>query len=95
MTTLTNPDTDERLELAPDVPWQTVVWDDPVNLMSYVVRIFREYFGFSHDIATKRMLALHHDGHALLAEGARAQMALPAPAIPASRPWATAPNAPP
>jgi len=94
MTTLTNPDTDERLELAPDVPWQTVVWDDPVNLMSYVVRIFREYFGFSHDIATKRMLEVHHDGHAVVAEGAREQMELHAQAMHNYGLWATVRKAP-
>lgn len=60
----------------PSPPWQTVVWDDPVNLMNYVVRVFREYFGFGVEQATERMLAVHNDGHAVVAEGAREQMEL-------------------
>ncbi len=69
--------------------WQTVVWNDPVNLMSYVVRVFREYFGFDRDEATRRMLAVHHDGHAVVAEGAREQMELHAQAMHDYGLWAT------
>jgi len=57
-------------------PWQTVVWDDPVNLMSYVTHVFREYFGYSREHAHRLMLAVHNDGHAVVAEGAREQMEL-------------------
>ena len=72
------PDTDERLDLQASTsgPWQTVVWNDPVNLMSYVVRVFRRYFGYSQEKATTLMMAVHHDGHAIVAEGAREQMEL-------------------
>lgn len=77
--------TDERTDLLeaadPSVPWQTVVWDDPVNLMSYVVRVFREYFGYSRERATELMLQVHHDGRAVVAEGAREQMELHAHAM--------------
>lgn len=43
------PSLDEATDLqaAPLEPWQVVVWNDPVNLMSYVVRVFRTYFGYS------------------------------------------------
>lgn len=70
------PDLDEELRLsaAPDVPWQTVVWNDPVNLMSYVVHVFRTYFGFSRERANELMLAVHNDGHAVVAEGPREAM---------------------
>ncbi|WP_375339564.1 ATP-dependent Clp protease adapter ClpS [Microbacterium rhizophilus] len=78
---------DERID--PDVPWQTVVWNDPVNLMSYVVRVFREYFGYSLDRATELMLAVHNDGHAIVAEGAREQMELHAQAMHDYGLWAT------
>ena len=94
MSTLANPELDERLEVAPDVPWQTVVWDDPVNLMSYVVRVFREYFGFSQDVATKHMLDVHHNGHAVVATGAREQMELHAQAMHDYGLWATVRKAP-
>ncbi|MTE23716.1 ATP-dependent Clp protease adapter ClpS [Microbacterium sp. ZXX196] len=70
-------------------PWETVVWDDPVNLMSYVVRVFREYFGFSTARATERMLTVHHEGHAVVAEGAREQMELHAQAMHDYGLWAT------
>ena len=72
-----------------DVPWQTVVWNDPVNLMSYVVHVFRAYFGFSHDVATRLMLAVHEQGHAVVAEGAREQMELHAQAMHDYGLWAT------
>lgn len=65
----------ETIELA-NTPWQTVVWDDPVNLMSYVVHVFREYFGFDEAMASRLMLAVHHDGHAVVARGPREQMEL-------------------
>lgn len=69
--------------------WQTVVWNDPVNLMSYVTRVFREYFGFSVDEAHRLMLAVHHDGHAIVAEGAREQMELHTRAMHDYGLWAT------
>lgn len=80
---LLDEDTDlrRREHQAPDVPWQTVVWDDPVNLMSYVVHVFRTYFGFSTARATELMLDVHHRGHAVVASGAREQMELHAQAM--------------
>ena len=77
-------------ELASSVSgWQTVVWNDPVNLMTYVVRVFREYFGFSAEKARERMLAVHNDGHAVVAEGAREQMELHTQAMHDYGLWAT------
>lgn len=70
-------------------PWQTVVWNDPVNLMSYVVHVFREYFGYSTDRATALMLAVHEEGHAVVAEGPREQMELHAQAMHDYGLWAT------
>lgn len=70
-------------------PWQTVVWNDPVNLMSYVVHVFRTYFGHPLSEATRLMLAVHNDGHAVVAEGAREQMELHAQAMHDHGLWAT------
>lgn len=70
-------------------PWQTVVWNDPVNLMSYVVHVFREYFGYSAAQAELLMLAVHHEGHAVVAEGAREQMELHTQAMHDYGLWAT------
>ena len=78
----------------PDRPWQTVVWNDPVNLMSYVVHVFRQYFGFSAEEATRLMLAVHHDGHAVVAEGPREQMELHTHAMHDYGLWATLRKAP-
>ncbi|MEL5990284.1 ATP-dependent Clp protease adapter ClpS [Microbacterium phosphatis] len=95
---LATPDLDHDLRLdesaTADIPWQTVVWNDPVNLMSYVVRVFRQYFGYSLDRATQLMLAVHHDGHAIVAEGAREQMELHAQAMHDYGLWATVRKAP-
>jgi ATP-dependent Clp protease adaptor protein ClpS len=52
-------------------PWQVVVWNDPVNLMSYVVWVFRKLFGHSEQEATRLMLAVHHEGRAVVASGPR------------------------
>lgn len=89
-------DTDVDLNAAvdPSVPWQTVVWDDPVNLMSYVTHVFREYFGFSRPRAETLMLAVHNDGHAVVAEGSREQMELHAQAMHDYGLWATVRKAP-
>ncbi|OCG75650.1 ATP-dependent Clp protease adapter ClpS [Microbacterium sediminis] len=85
------PELDELTDLASRTsgPWQTVVWNDPVNLMSYVVRVFREYFGYSEERATQLMLQVHHDGHAVVAEGAREQMEMHAQAMHDYGLWAT------
>ncbi|MBF4560752.1 ATP-dependent Clp protease adapter ClpS [Microbacterium sp. VKM Ac-2870] len=70
-------------------PWQAVVWNDPVNLMSYVVHVFRTYFGYSRERAEHLMLLVHHEGHAVVAEGAREQMELHVQAMHDYGLWAT------
>lgn len=55
-------------------PWLVLVWDDPVNLMSYVSYVFRSYFGFSREKAEHLMLQVHNDGRAVVASGNREQM---------------------
>lgn len=69
--------------------WQTVVWDDPINLMSYVTYVFRTHFGFSEAHATELMLRVHHAGHAVVAEGAREAMELHVEALHGFGLWAT------
>ncbi len=63
--------TDERV--VPDAPWDVIVWDDPVNLMSYVVFVFRKVFSYPEPIARKLMLEVHHKGKALVATEPREQ----------------------
>ena len=57
-----------------DRPWQTVVWNDPVNLMSYVTFVFQQYFGYSRDRAQELMLQVHHDGRSVVFSGSREEM---------------------
>ena len=63
------PEEDERRRS--DSPWIVVVWNDPINLMSYVAFVFRKLFGFSEAEATKLMLQVHEDGKAVVASGTR------------------------
>jgi len=56
---------------ADEHPWQVVVWNDPVTLMSYVVYVLRKLFGYDEQEATKLMLAVHYDGKATVSDGAR------------------------
>ena len=72
--TLERTDLHEETDVRPDTPWVTLVWNDPVNLMSYVSYIFRSYFGFSREEADKRMLQVHNDGRAVVATGPREEM---------------------
>ena len=85
------PEIDEVTDLsaAPLEPWEVVVWNDPVNLMSYVVRVFRTYFGYSVERATALMLAVHQDGHAIVATGPRETMEVHAQAMHDYGLWAT------
>ena len=55
-------------------PWVTIVWNDPVNLMSYLSWVFRSYFGFSKTEAEHRMMLVHTEGRAVVATGSREEM---------------------
>ena len=69
---------DNRTDLATehrlDQPWTTTVWNDPVNLMSYVTHVFRTYFGYTRAEAERLMLLVHHEGRAIVATGPREEM---------------------
>lgn len=57
-----------------DTPWVTIVWNDPVNLQTYVVYVFMELFGYSKGRATELMLQVHNDGKAIVSTGSREEM---------------------
>lgn len=57
-----------------DRPWITIVWDDPVNLMSYVTYVFITLFGYSKERATQLMLQVHNEGRAVVSSGRREEM---------------------
>ena len=62
---LTDEKTDEKTEH--DKLWNVIVWDDPINLMPYVVFVFQKIFGYSSQLATKLMMEVHEQGKALVA----------------------------
>ncbi|GGZ80072.1 ATP-dependent Clp protease adapter ClpS [Streptomyces echinoruber] len=73
----------------PDVPWVTIVHNDPVNLMSYVTYVFQTYFGYSKDKATKLMLDVHRKGRAVVSSGTREEMERDVQAMHGYGLWAT------
>lgn len=64
----------EATDVESERPWVTVVWDDPVNLMSYVTHVFQKLFGYSREKATTLMLQVHNEGRAAVSNGTREQM---------------------
>ena len=73
-TRVDRPDVDDVVE--PDRPWVVIVWNDPINLMSYVTYVFQKLFGYSKEKATKLMLDVHHKGRAVVSSGPREQAEL-------------------
>ena len=82
---LDRPETGELV----DRPWVTIVWNDPVNLMSYVAFVLMELFGYSKDKANELMLAVHHEGRAVVSNGTREQMESDVARCHAKGLWAT------
>ncbi|GAA3203198.1 ATP-dependent Clp protease adapter ClpS [Dactylosporangium cerinum] len=72
-----------------DRPWVTVVWNDPVNLMSYVTWVLQKLFGFSKEKAERLMLDVHHKGKAIVSSGPREKMEYDASRLQAYGLWAT------
>lgn len=70
-TRVQEPEQDEAV--ATDNPWIVLVWNDPVNLMSYVTFVLQKLFGYSLEKATELMLDVHHKGRAVVANGNREQ----------------------
>jgi ATP-dependent Clp protease adaptor protein ClpS len=54
-----------------DRPWLVIVWNDPINLMSYVTFVLQKLFGYSKEKATALMLDVHHKGRAVVSSGTR------------------------
>jgi ATP-dependent Clp protease adaptor protein ClpS len=72
-----------------DRPWETVVWNDPVNLMSYVTYVFQKLFGYSKEQATKLMLDVHHKGKAIVSSGTKEKVEGDVARLHAAGLWAT------
>ena len=74
---------------ATDRPWVTIVWDDPVNLMSYVTWVFQKLFGYSREKAEQLMMDVHNKGKAVVSTGAREKMEMDAAQLHGYGLWAT------
>ena len=89
------PEVDERTEEAADeatladTPWQTIVWNDPVNLMSYVTYVLQKLFGYDKAKATALMLDVHHKGRATVSSGSREKVEGDVARLHAAGLWAT------
>ena len=87
------PDTVEELlgdtDTQRDVPWVVIVWDDPINLMEYVVYVFQKLFGFPRAKARKLMLQVHNEGKAVVSSGTREKSELDVSRLHAHGLWAT------
>jgi ATP-dependent Clp protease adaptor protein ClpS len=73
----------------PDRPWITIVWNDPINLMSYVTHVFMTVFGYPKAKAEKLMLDVHHRGKAVVSSGTRERMELDVATLHGFGLWAT------
>jgi ATP-dependent Clp protease adaptor protein ClpS len=80
---------DSAQELARDVPWVTIVWNDPINTMSYVTYVFQSYFGYPRSKAEKLMRDVHEKGRAVVSTGSREEMERDTEAMHEFGLWAT------
>ena len=86
-TELERPEVDEVVST--DTPWITIVWNDPVNLMSYVTYVFMTYFHYSREKAEKLMMQVHEDGRSVVSAGSREEMERDVTAMHSYGLWAT------
>lgn len=82
-------DEDTFDDIEPDKPWLVIVWNDPINLMSYVTWVLQQLFGYPRAKATKLMLDVHHKGKAVVSSGTREKAELDAFRLHGYGLWAT------
>jgi ATP-dependent Clp protease adaptor protein ClpS len=91
--TVISPVRDDRIDASerddPATPWVVIVWNDPVNLMTYVVHVFQELFGYSREKATELMLDVHFRGRAAVSTGTREKAESDVARLHARGLWAT------
>ncbi|MEZ5343385.1 MAG: ATP-dependent Clp protease adapter ClpS [Acidimicrobiales bacterium] len=85
--TLVAEDTDTLTD--EDLPWQVIVWNDPINLMTYVTYVLQKLFAFSNEKATSLMLDVHEKGRAIVASGTRSEAERDVHRLHAHGLWAT------
>ena len=81
------PEREESREV--DRPWVVIVWNDPVNLMTYVTYVFQKLFGYDRPKAEKLMLQVHHEGKAAVSTGTREKAEADVARLHAAGLWAT------
>ena len=72
-----------------DRPWLVIVWNDPINLMSYVTWVLQKLFGYSREKATRMMLQVHNEGRSVVSSGSREKSELDCFRLHAHGLWAT------
>jgi ATP-dependent Clp protease adaptor protein ClpS len=72
-----------------DRPWLVIVWNDPINLMSYVTYVFQKLFGYPRAKAHRLMLQVHHEGKAIVSSGTKEKAELDTARLHAAGLWAT------
>jgi len=87
--TLPDASVEEAQEAAVDDPWVTIVWNDPVNLMSYVTYVFESYFGHPREKAERLMRQVHEQGRAVVSTGSLEAMEVDVQAMHGFGLWAT------
>jgi len=81
------PEVDSITDL--DRPWLVIVWNDPINLMSYVTFVLQKLFGYSRAKAEKMMLDVHHKGRAIVSSGSQEKAELDCSRLHEHGLWAT------
>lgn len=87
----TSPAVEEQIEewIEAQRPWVTIVWNDPINLMSYVTYVFMTYFKYPREKAEKLMRDVHYEGRAVVSAGTREEMERDVTAMHSYGLWAT------
>ncbi len=80
---------DESEDFDHDRPWVVLVWNDPINLMSYVTLVLRKLFGYSEAEATRMMLQVHNDGKAAVSSSTKETAEFDVARLHAHGLWAT------
>ena len=81
------PTTDDVVR--PDTPWKVIVWNDPINLMTYVTWVLQKLFGYPKAKAERLMMQVHQEGKAVVSSGTREQMERDVTRLHAAGLWAT------
>jgi len=71
-----DPDVEQGTEVDTDAPWVAIVWNDPINLMTYVSYVFQKLFGYTREKADRLMLDVHEKGRAAVSTGPREKVEL-------------------